>query len=119
MNEKILREHYQQRKFDEQATENAVQAIRDVEKYLDNRDINFNTAEVANIKDYIQILVEKELNSIERIIALARYFYLIGKQDIYIYFTTLFGGLGVIDNIKKRTTMFEGEEMQKKRQTPL
>ena len=46
--------------------------------------------------------------------ALARYFYLIDAKDIYIYFTSIFGSKGVIENIKLRTIKYAGEEVKDK-----
>lgn len=45
--------------------------------------------------------------------ALARYFYLIDAKDIYIYFTSIFGSKGVMENIKLRTIRYTGEVLKK------
>ena len=42
---------------------------------------------------------------------MARYFYLINNQHVYIYFTKLLGGIGVIENIKKRMLEHTNEEV--------
>lgn len=56
------------------------------------------------------ILLKKEENSLKHLLALARYYYAINNKEIYIYFTKLLGGLGVIEKIKKRIVKYMDEE---------
>jgi len=77
-------------------------------------DRTFETVAVEDIELYVEGLVEKQMNSLSRIVAIARYFHLIDKKDIYIYFTTITGGLGVMDSIKDRIVKYESEEMRDK-----
>jgi len=46
--------------------------------------------------------IDEKTNDIESILTLARYVHCVDRQDLYIYFTSLWGGLGVIENIKVR-----------------
>jgi hypothetical protein len=54
------------------------------------------------IRSYIRLLIDEGRNTMEALLAMARYFYLTGRNEIYIYFTSLLGGIGVIESISSR-----------------
>ncbi|MDD5529003.1 MAG: DUF6144 family protein [bacterium] len=113
MDEKKLRNLYTKMQYNSKITDAAVKSIRELEKYLHQEKKMFETVTVEDIKKYIIKLLENKQNSIERILAIARYFYLLNRKEIYVYFASTLGGLGVIDNIKKRTVKFAGKEKMK------
>lgn len=112
MNENILRALYKNMKCDRETTYKAIREVQEFEEYLKNEDKTFESANIEDIKTYLEILINKKRNSISRILAIARYFYLLKRNEIYIYFTSILGGIGVVDNIKKRTLLFEGEKIK-------
>ncbi|MBN2790794.1 MAG: hypothetical protein JXR69_11435 [Candidatus Delongbacteria bacterium] len=114
MSKEKLKELYQQRNYDEQQIEQALRDIEKLEKYLQEINKDTVSAEVSDIKKYVKMLIEQGDNSIDNILAIARYFYLLKKNDIYIYFTTILGGVGVIENIKKRAIKVVGENTSEK-----
>ena len=111
MKSKEFIELYKKRGYSEAKITEAVNCIKDFEKYLKNNHSNFDKVSIEDVKKYLDLLVKKNMNSPERIIALARYCYTIGKNDIYIYFTRITGGMGVIENIKKRSGRYAGEDV--------
>lgn len=79
--------------------ENAISAVKKCNKFFGNK---IDEVDISKIKEYLLKLIEDKQNSIEELLALARYFLLEDKKDIYIFFTQIFGSLGVVEEIKKR-----------------
>ena len=100
MDEELLRGYYAKRGFDSEETDKAVQAVSKYER-----------SNIEDIKRYVAILVEKKENTADELLALARYFYITGNNEAYIYFTSIFGGDGVMDNIRSRIAEFAGKEV--------
>ncbi len=111
MNRKILIDFYKQRRETADSTNAAVAAVENLEQSLVVRHLALDTAQVGAVREHVTELVAKKLNNIDRLRALARYFYLIGRSDVYIYFTTLFGSLGVLESIRRRTVDLAGQAM--------
>ena len=132
MNRELLTSYYKKRGFDDLTCASAIHSVEALERFLkdqksflnnhedscdDNSNQNFridlvslDSISLDYVKAYIQSLVETEKSELEGLLALARYFYLINRQDIYIFFTSLLGGLGVIENIQKNLGTYIGDE---------
>lgn len=102
MNETVLREHYQKRGFSGDQAAEAVAEVQSLENWLICRNATLETVAPNLIRSYIRSLIDEHRNTPEALLAMARYFYLTGRNEIYIYFTSLLGGSGVIENIKAR-----------------
>lgn len=109
-----MRDLYKDRGITEKETDEAVNYVLCFEKYLEERKLMPESACVDDMRAYIESLIESSENTLPRFLAIARYFYLIGNHDIYIYFTSLLGGLGVMENIKDRLERMEGGEVSQK-----
>lgn len=114
MNKSLIIKLYQDRGYGAKKQEKAIAAILNMEKYLLEKSTDFENADIPIVKSYIQTMIEQKKNDLESLLAIARYYYLIDKKDIYIYFTKILGGLGVIENIKKRCTRFAGKDTTQK-----
>lgn len=110
MNEQVLRDLYAKRGFSDQQAEDAVSAVRALESWLDDRTETLETAGIPLIRDHIRVLMQHGGNTMDTLLALARYFYLTGRSDIYVYFTSLLGGVGVVESISKRLGSLENPE---------
>lgn len=102
MNETILRENYAQRGFSATLADQAVASVSALERWLIQRGSSLETAAVENIRLSIRGLIDAARNDPETLFAQARYFYLTGRKEIYIYYTSLLGGAGVIESIRER-----------------
>ena len=100
--EDLLRDLYNRRGYDKKASDDAVGYVVDMANFLISMNKTFENSRPGEIEAYMQVLIKKKINTLPVILALARYFYLIDNHSGYIYFTKILGGLGVIDNIKKR-----------------
>lgn len=102
MNETILKEHYQKRNFTSEQANRAVESVRALEAHLAGRGVSLESAAVGDVRAYLDLLIREKRCSLEDLLAMARYFYLTGRNELYIYFTSLLGGLGVIENVAER-----------------
>ncbi|MBN2878254.1 MAG: hypothetical protein JXN65_01365 [Clostridia bacterium] len=105
---------YKDRGYDDNAIDSAVKTLIDAEKFLKANESTFEDATIGLAKKYISYLIETGENSLDALLAVARYFYLIKNNEVYIHFTKVLGGLGVIENIKKRMETFAGKEIAEK-----
>lgn len=110
MNEQLLRDLYQKRRYDEKAADDAVAFVKKMESFLEASDLSFESIGASAVNEYLQKLIGDGNNSLPIILALARYFYLINNHEAYIYFTKVFGSRGVIDNIRKRLKALADED---------
>ena len=62
------------------------------------------------MREYISLLVSQGMNSWDRLSALARYSYMVGRNDFYIYFASILGGRSVLPSISERLATIAGEE---------
>jgi len=107
MNEQVLRDLYAGRGYSAQKAEDAVSAVRALESRLDASAETLETAGIPLIRDHIRNLMQQGGNTLDTLLALARYFYLTGRNEIYVYFTSLLGGVGVIESISDRLGTLE------------
>jgi len=105
---------YKDRGYDDKTIDKAVSELIQAEKFLRQQDAKLDKVSVDMIKDYIKYLIDSNKNNLDTLLALARYFYVIKNNDVYIHFTKILGGLGVLENIKKRMENYAGKEMANK-----
>jgi len=110
MNETILKEHYEKRNFTAEQTGLAVESVRALEAYLSGRNTSLENADIGAVRAYLDLLIHEKRCSLEALLAMARYFFLTGRNEIYIYFTSLLGGLGVVESIEERLAALQGSE---------
>ncbi len=109
MDEGLLYGHYLDRGEGEEAARAAVAAVRALEGDLARDGRTLGSATQDDIAAHVARLVAAGENGAPRLLALARYFRLAGRPDLYVYFTRLFGGRGVLASIRERTAEREGE----------
>ena len=114
MNKDKFSELYSARGYSAQKTQEAINTVMQLEENLHSQGKALESCSTDDIKSYIGKLLLDDAVTIDVIMALARYFYLENNHDIYIYFTKLVGGLGVLENIKKRTEKYAGKEITDK-----
>ncbi len=110
MNEEILISLYRERGLDEQAQSAAVLAVIRLEDVLAGEGNTLEEASADRIRLYIESLSADRDPSADDLLAMARYFYLTGRPEIYQFFTTLFGGAGVLESIRERAEKLEGHD---------
>jgi len=101
---------YKDRGYDDKTIDKAIEDLIDAEKFLKKQGQTFDDCDVGTAKEYIKSLIENHKNNLDTLLAAARYFYLIKNNGVYIYFTKILGGLGVIENITKRMETYVGKK---------
>ena len=114
MREKEFREYLQGRDQDESQIESAVEAVRGFKLELEAAGKALESATLEDLREHLALLVSSSENSMDRLVALARYFYAIDRNDLYIYFTSILGGRGVLSSISERLESLVDEETMKR-----
>ncbi len=105
MKESILREQYAARGCSEEVSSRAVASVAAFEQWLFARGSSLEQADVALVREYIRVLIQTGQNQPETLLALARYVHLIGRNNVYLFFTTLLGSEGVFESIQTRLAL--------------
>jgi len=92
----------------------AVKAVREYEAYLEDRKTSFESASLDVLKGYVSLLIKEGKNSLDRLIARARYCSLTKKNDNFVYLVSLFGAVNVLPDMGKRLGIIAGEEARRK-----
>lgn len=110
MNQTVLREHYQRRGFSPEITDHAIKAVERFERHLETG-FTLETIPVKALKGNLQGLIDRHENDLESLLAIARYVHLVGRMDLYIYMTSVLGGVGVMDHIRSTLTVAVGKSI--------
>ena len=110
MKEREYVEFLQGRKQSDQAIEAALAYVRDFEEYLAETGVSLDSHAVTDLKNYVVRLIDTDRNTMDRLLALARYAYVAGLNEVFIYFTAILGGREVVPSIAGRVTSLAGEE---------
>lgn len=113
MKYKNLRDLYEKRN-EKDKIEKAIYAVEKLESYLLKNNSLLNSCTEDELEVYLEILINKKENDLDTILSLARYFYSEKQDEIYIFFAGILGGLGVVENIIKRSVDIIGKEKTKK-----
>lgn len=93
----------------DEATASAVKAVKEFEEYLGPSGKSSDSSSVEDLRSYISLLIARGLNSSDRLLALARYVYLVKRNDLYLHLTTVLGGQGVYESIGERLEEIAGK----------
>ena len=102
MKEKEYAEFLRERKQSDEQIEAAIGYVREFEAYLAEKGMGLESLTVTDLKNYIARLIDSNRNSMERLLALARYAYMAGLNEVFIYFTAILGGREVLPSIARR-----------------
>ena len=114
MQEEQFREYLRQRQVEEPKIEDAVRAVQEYESYLSKQGKDLGTSTVDDVKEYVWHLMAADRNTMDTLQALARYSYLVKKNDVYVYFTQIISGRTVLPSISERLTEYGGKEINDK-----
>lgn len=112
MKEEEFVEFLRERKQPEEAIAPAVVYVKEFETYLAERGVNLESFTLADLKSYVSKLIDTDKNTMERLLALARYTYMAGLNEIFIYFTAILGGREVLPSIAERLESLAGEKVR-------
>jgi hypothetical protein len=109
--EEAFRERCKARGLDEAQIERALAFIGEFEDAFASMGLNMENITPEEMKDYVGDLVKQGQNEEERILALARYSYLLKNEPVYLLFTQIFGSYGVLPSISERAQQLAGERI--------
>lgn len=102
MQKEKLIELYTKRDASKEQIDKAIKIITSLDEYCQKNDDKLDTIKLDSLKSFINTLIAANNNTAENLLALARYYHMIDNKAVYIYFTALFGSLGVIPQICQR-----------------
>jgi len=112
--ENEFRKYLQERKLSAENADFAVSAVREFEEYLKEKGTTFESAGLGALKEYVSLLIEEGKNSMDRLVAIARYCNLVRKNEYYVYFASILGARNVLPDLGDRLATIAGEETRTK-----
>jgi hypothetical protein len=112
--ENEFRKYLQERKLSVENADFAVSAVREFEEYLKEKGTTFESAGLGLLKEYVSLLIEEGKNSMDRLVAIARYCNLARKNEYYVYFASILGARNVLPDLGERLATIAGEETRTK-----
>ena len=110
LKEKGFRKRLKERKLREKEIDFSVEAAEEFLKYLEKKKVSLKAAGLDELKEYLAFLIDGERNSMDRLLAIARYCYFVKKNDYYVYFTSILNGRHILPLIGKKLSDVAGEE---------
>lgn len=92
----------------------AVSAVSEFEEYLKEKGTAFESTGLGVLKEYVSLLIEEGKNSMDRLVAIARYCNLARKNEYYVYFASILGARNVLPDLGERLATIAGEETRTK-----
>jgi len=74
-----------------------------LELFLTHQGKSFDSCTNLDLENYMESLVSKGLNDLNRIFAIARYFYFYDYNELYLFMTGVLGSIGVISSINDKS----------------
>jgi len=108
--EKGFRKRLKERKLNEKEIDFAVGAAREFLDYLKRKKVPLRAAGLDELKEYLSFLIDGGRNSMDRLLAIARYCYFAKKNDYYVYFTSILNGRDILPLIGKKLADVAGEK---------
>jgi hypothetical protein len=112
LKEKRFRRYLESRDLGTEEVEFAVRAVEEFEEYLENKGTSLQSAGMDILREYLSKLIREHANSMERLLAIARYCYISGNNDYYVYFASLLDAREVLPGVSERLASIAGEEVR-------
>lgn len=90
----------------------ALRKAEEFEDYLEKRKVSFKSALLSDLKDYVSYLIKKRRNSMNTLLAIARYCGFGKKKECLIYLVSILNVSDVLPGIGKRLATIAGKEVQ-------
>jgi hypothetical protein len=113
-NESGFMKRLQQRGLNREQVDSCLDTVREFEQHLEAREASLDSVTMSMLKRYVALLVAEGKNSMERLIALARYCSFAKMNDLFIYLVSLVGAVEVLPGIGERLAAVAGEEVRKR-----
>ncbi|MFW9955569.1 MAG: hypothetical protein ACFFD3_13550 [Candidatus Thorarchaeota archaeon] len=113
MNKAGFRKFLQERKMPDEKIDDSIKIVEDFESFLENdHGMTPESASSVQALSFIDTMVENEKNSYGNFVALMRYGYFIGNNDLYISFLEPIDGSEVLNVLHDKLGESVGEELR-------
>lgn len=114
MNEDAFRNHLRRYRLKKEDIDFGVKAVTEFEEYLEEEGTSFESAGLEALKNYVSLLIKNNKNSMERLVAIARYCHIARKNDYYIYFTSILNARNILPDLGERLATIAGEKARRR-----
>ena len=114
MKEIQFRNYLKKRNLTKEEANLTVNSVKEFEDYLEKKKMSFETAGLDTLVEYISLLIEENKNSMNRLVAIARYCSITKKDDYYVYLVSIFGARNVLPDIGVRIALIAGDVVRHK-----
>jgi hypothetical protein len=104
----------QQRGLSREQVDFCLGAVREFEQHLEAKGESLDSVSVDMLKRYVALLMADGKNSMDRLVAIARYCGFSKKKDLFIYLVSLVGAADVLPGIGERLATVAGEEVRRR-----
>jgi hypothetical protein len=111
--ESEFRTYLQGRGLSAENVDFSVSAVKKLEEYLEEKGTSFESAGLGVLKEYVSLLIEEGKNSMERLVAIARYCNLVRTNEYYAYFALILNARNVLPDLGERLATIAGEETRR------
>ncbi len=103
-------EFLRSRNIDDDTINSALENVADFETYLAKADRNIDSVQIPSVKEYFNELIAVEKNTMQQFRDLARYFYMTGQNEVYIYTISTISGREVFESISEKLALKKDNE---------
>jgi len=98
-------EFLRSRNMDDESINSAIENVTHFEEYLALSGIDIDTVPVSSAERYFSALIVDGENTMKMFLDLARYFYITGQSDVYIYIVSTISGREVLESISEKLAL--------------
>ena len=103
-------EFLRSRNIDSCEIDTALDHVSEFEEYIARAGGDIDSVRLASVKEYFSELIKDEENTMLRFRDLARYFYITGQSEVYIYIISTISGREVFESISEKLESQKGTE---------
>jgi hypothetical protein len=109
-----FREFLKKQKFPDELMDGAIGLVEQFETFLTGQGSALESATSEEAREFIDLMMEKNLNNYDNFVILLRYGYFIGNNTLYIAFLEPIDGAEVMDVLQKKLGDAAGEKLRNK-----
>ena len=92
----------------------AIENVTSFQNYLMQTGKDIDSVTIQSVKEYFSKLIADNENSMERLRDLARYFYITGQSEVYIYIVSTISGREVFESISEKLELKKNTDCRNK-----
>jgi hypothetical protein len=113
LKENEFRTFLKKRKLSPEETDYSVKTVREFEEFLQKKSVHIESARLNDLKDYIELLIKNRKNSMNTLIAIARYLSFAKKNDCLLYLIPLLNTIEILPRVGQRLSALAEEKTRR------